>query len=507
MKVIIIEDEIRIREGIEKLLTKLDQELEIVGEADNGEDGLRLVRQLRPDFIITDIRMPRMDGLEMLTRMSEEGICSKAVVLSAYSEFDYARRAMKLGITEYLLKPIAYNDFAQAIENIKLQVEKDRQEKPAQIGTIEQIFHALISGRIEISDGVADYLRNNYRIEKSQTFAIVCAYLGTEHEEAWEKTKLYFQQALSMYKGLSFSVVEAVYRNSLIIVLYHYQNAGDVERWIQYQLLKHSPEKISVGWIEVEGIDRLKSGLDTLYPYMDWNISLDREVIISYPKITNVQTGSCIYPIDLETKAKGAVCAADWTTVGTIVNEFHKSFLDGQVYVPREIKESYVRFLWSILGIAKEMGCLEHKDLEQQKLLGMIMNAKMREELVQASELLLSNICSDDADANITHLTVKRVTSLIHEFYRNGITLEEIGYKLNMTPEYLGTLFHREMGITFSAYMKNCRINKAKELLCSTQLKLYEISERVGYTDSKYFSKVFREITGQLPNEYRRSYK
>jgi two-component system response regulator YesN len=104
-------------------------------------------------------------------------------------------------------------------------------------------------------------------------------------------------------------------------------------------------------------------------------------------------------------------------------------------------------------------------------------------------------------------LTVKRVSSLIHEFYRNGITLEEIGYKLNMTPEYLGTLFHREMGITFSAYMKNCRISKAKELLCSTQLKLYEISERVGYTDSKYFSKVFREITGQLPNEYRRSYK
>ncbi|NLW11206.1 MAG: response regulator [Clostridiaceae bacterium] len=507
MKVIIIEDEIRIREGIEKLLAKLDQELEIVGEADNGEEGLNLVRKLRPDFIITDIRMPRMDGLEMLTRMSDEGIGSKAIVLSAYSEFDYARRAMKLGITEYLLKPIAYNDFAQAIENIKQQVEKDKQEKPAQIGTIEQIFHALISGRIEIDDNVADYLQNNYQIGRDQTFAIVCCYLGPDHENVWEKTKRYFQQALSMYKGLSYTVVEAVYKNSLIIALYHYEDAGDVERWIQYQLLKHSPEKISVGWIEVKGIEKLKSGLDTLYPYMDWNISLDQEVIISYPKITNVQTSSCIYPIDLEAKAKGAVCASDWAAVSALANEFHDNFRDGKIYVPREIKESYVRFLWSILGIAKELGCMEKKDLEQQKLLGMIMNAKMREELVQASDLLLGTICSEEADTNITHLTVKRVTSLIHEFYRSGITLEEIGYKLNMTPEYLGTLFHREMGVTFSSYMKNCRINKAKELLCSTQLKLYEISERVGYSDSKYFSKVFREITGQLPNEYRRSYK
>lgn len=182
MKVLIVEDEIRIREGIEKLLSKLDSGYEIVGEAENGETGLCLLQKLKPDIVITDIKMPCMDGLEMLTRMTEQQINAKAIVLSAYSEFEYARQAMKLGVTEYLLKPIAYTDFSQALENVKLQVEKDRQEKPSQIGTIEQIFQFLISDRIEIDAEILAYLENNYQIREFQSFIIVCAYLGNHYE-------------------------------------------------------------------------------------------------------------------------------------------------------------------------------------------------------------------------------------------------------------------------------------------------------------------------------------
>lgn len=507
MKILIVEDEIRIREGIEKLLSKLDADLEIAGESEDGKEGLELTRKLKPDIIITDIRMPGMDGLEMLTKIAEEGLGAKAVVLSAYSEFEYARSAMKLGVTEYLLKPISYNDFAQAIENVMHQVEKDRQEKPPQIGTIEQIFHALIDGRMEINEEVAAYLKNNYSIEESQPFVIVCAYLGTDYETVLGKTKAYFQHAFSVYTSLSYCMIEELYRNSLVIILYHYKDAHDLERWMQYQILKHSMTKLSVGWIETSGINGLKEAFDRLYPYMDWNISLNSEVMISYPKITDVQTFSCSYPMELETRVKLAVCSADWDNVESAVREFHESFQDGKIYLPKEIKECYVRFLWAIIGMAKEMGCLEHRDLEQKKLLGMIMNAKMREELIQAASFLLENIRKEQEEENVTHLTVKRVKSLIHEFYGSGITLDEIGGKLNLTPEYLGTLFHKEMGITFSNYMKNYRINKARELLCSTQLKLYEIARQVGYSDPKYFSKVFKEVTGQLPGEYRKTYK
>lgn len=507
MKVVIVEDEIRIREGIEKLLLKAKDEFELVGEAENGEAGLHLLRELRPDIVITDIRMPLMDGLEMLTQMMNEGLNTKAIVLSAYSEFEYARKAMKLGVTEYLLKPITYHDFLQALENVKYQVEKERQDKPAQIGTIEQIFQFLIDGSLEINDELFSYLSNNYQIEKEQSFAIVCTYLGSNYQEVWEKAKSELAHGLSRYEKLSYCIIEAPHRNSLLTVLYHYNSSRDLERWLQYQILNKQFEKCAIGWIEANGIMELEHSVQLLYPYMDWNISLDREILISYPKITQIQTASCVYPIELETRVKTAICGYDWDKVSQIVEDFQKSFLDGQIYIPKEIKECYVRFLWVMISIAKEVGCIEAQKLDSQKLLEMIMNAQTKEELWSASNFLVSLMVPEQRKDETVHLTIKKVVSIIHEFYQTGITLEEISIRLNMTPEYIGTLFHKEMGVTFSTYMKNFRINKAKELLCGTQYKLYEISERVGYNDPKYFSKVFKEITGQLPTDYRKTYK
>ena len=130
MKILIVEDEIRIREGLRKLLNKIDPEYVVVGEAQDGEEGLSMSRSLRPDLIITDVQMPKMDGLEMLRSIAEEGIQAKAIVLSAYSEFEYARGAMKLGVTEYLLKPISLNDLSRAIETIRQQIAEDKRKKP-----------------------------------------------------------------------------------------------------------------------------------------------------------------------------------------------------------------------------------------------------------------------------------------------------------------------------------------------------------------------------------------
>ena len=96
---------------------------------------------------------------------------------------------------------------------------------------------------------------------------------------------------------------------------------------------------------------------------------------------------------------------------------------------------------------------------------------------------------------------------MIHEFYQSGITLDEIADKLNVTPEYLSMQFHKEMGETYSSYLKNYRVGKAKELLLGTQMKQYEVAAEVGYTDSKYFGRVFRECTGYTPAEYRKANK
>ena len=504
MKILIAEDEIRIREGLESLLGRF-QDLELVGAVEDGKEGLEAIKRLNPDIVITDVRMPNMDGLEMLKQVAAEGIRIKAIVLSAYSEFEYARQAIKLGVTEYLLKPISVHEFSNAIENIKLEIEREQQRNPSQLGTLEHILQAILNNQLEINDEVWEYLKNNYQIQERQKCVVLCVYLGRDYENNLESEKRYFQQTLSYY-DTSYAIIESEYHKSLIIIMYHYQSSSDLERWLQRQILGYSEQKLAVGWFEVNGISDLRTGFDLLYPYMDWNISLNKKILISYPKIKNVQTDSCIYPMDIETKVRLLMCN-DYNEEGIseLVDKFHETFQDGQIYLPKEIKECYVRFLWAVIGLAKEMGYLKPDDVEQQAVLNMIMNAKIREELLCATNIVFSAI-RPETEEYISHLTVRKMKGLIKEYYRS-ITLEEIGAKLNVTPEYLGTLFRKEVGVSFSNYIKKYRIDKAKELLCGTEMKLYQIAEEVGYTDSKYFSKVFKELTGQLPTEYRKIYK
>ncbi len=504
MRVLIVEDEVRIREGIGKLLSRSGGRYEVIKEAGNGAEGLEAILELKPDIVITDIRMPDMDGLEMLDRMVKAGIHTKAIVLSAYSEFEYARTAMKLGVTEYLLKPIAYNEFMQSLENVTFQIEKERREKPEQIGTPEQIFFSVLSGRLTPDEQTEEYLANRYQIDCNERMSLLCAYYG--ENVGTEEARRYFRHVFSAYPELDFYILDLVYRNTVTVVLRGYRDQKDLQRWVQQQMLQHSPRKIAIGWIEVECLNVLGEGFSLLYPYLDWNISMNQKVLICYPEIRNVQTASCSYPIDLETRMKTAICADARDKERELMDDFHAFFCDGKIYAPKEIKESYVRFLWNIIAIAKEVGKVRVQQINQQELLNRIMNAKLREELLDASSLVLEGLIRTQ-DTDTTHLTVKRMKGMIHEFYQTGIMLDDISRKLDMTPEYLGTLFHRETGTTFSTYVKTYRISKAKELLVGTNLKLYEIAEKVGYSDSKYFSRIFKEITGQLPTEYRRSVK
>ena len=121
MKIIIVEDEAAIREGMEGILKKLSPSYEGIGKAENGREGLSLIRSLRPDVILLDIRMPDMDGLSMLGELREEGIDCQALILTAYSDFGYAKQALELGVQSYLLKPVRVGELKRAMETAEMK--------------------------------------------------------------------------------------------------------------------------------------------------------------------------------------------------------------------------------------------------------------------------------------------------------------------------------------------------------------------------------------------------
>lgn len=505
MKIIIVEDEIRIREGIVNLLGKLGSEYEVLGDAKDGAEGLKLCLEKRPDLVITDIRMPGKDGLEMLADIYAAGLKVKTIVLSAYTEFEYARNAMKLGVTEYLIKPISLMDFSSALDNIKLQIQEEKLKTPSKIGSLDQMIKDIFFEAIDLDDEIRNYIRDTYGIDDSQKVWLSIAYLGNLYEKI-DKYKRVLREMFSSYEGAEFILIESPYRKSLIFVATNYKNAKDVEHWLQYRMLQADAEGIVFGCVEAPNLSGMKTSFDSLYKYMEWNIAFEKEVLISYPRITDVQTVICTYPMDAEAGLRQAMCINDIDKINRTVARFHDTFNDGRIYNPREVKECYVRFLWFAMEIAGDLGNLKDGSLDRQELLRRIMNANTKAELKQLTDEVLCAIAAPNKESDtVNDLTVKRAQSLIHEYYNTGITLDEIASKLNITPEYLGTKFRTETGVTFSTYMRDYRMTKAKELLLGTNLKLYEIADKVGYNDAKYFSRVFKEATGMLPAEYRKT--
>ena len=177
MKIVIVEDEIRIREGIKKLLIKLNKEEDmIVAEAENGQEGLELIGREKPDVVITDVKMPVLDGLEMLKQAFPIVPNMKAIVLSAYSEFEYARTAMKLGVTEYLLKPIVLSEFMNAMESVRKQIENDKNKKPEEVGSLSQVFKSIINGDMISNNALKEYLFHKYEIGLDQPISLLVWY-------------------------------------------------------------------------------------------------------------------------------------------------------------------------------------------------------------------------------------------------------------------------------------------------------------------------------------------
>lgn len=119
MRIVIVEDEVHIRTGMVRLLHQINPKHEVVGKADNGQTGFEIICRERPDLIIVDVRMPDMDGLTMIRKLREEKVACQILVLSAYSEFEYAREAIELGIVSYLLKPLKIGEFKKALEQVE----------------------------------------------------------------------------------------------------------------------------------------------------------------------------------------------------------------------------------------------------------------------------------------------------------------------------------------------------------------------------------------------------
>ncbi|MFL0249760.1 response regulator [Clostridium neuense] len=513
MTIAIIEDEYVIRKGISRTLEKINSKYEIVGQAEDGVEGLNLVKAKKPDLIITDIKMPKMDGLELLHALRSDGIQVKAIVLSAYSEFEYAQKAISLGVSEYILKPISILDLSSALEHIENQLNEERKvraEHPKELYELDSILSRSVLGNLNMSEDLNKFLEEQYNLVATDDMGIFQIYLGELFSDKIDKLKA--QLKLLNKQEFNFNILEFSQWNIVILVIYNMKNKDMVKTYFEKSVISVIRSNISTkfvyGWNFSYGLLKMNESVEALKNKLQFNLTMGEGALIDYGVVSNMRTKQFLYPIDIENKIKVAIIKKDVKNVKEIFTAF-EAYCRSEIYEPKDIKEACVNFCWAVINTSKELNSLLYQNLDVQTLLKNIMLSITWEEIEQVlyklfEEILASNIGEENKTVS---LVVKRAQSLIHEYYNQGINLDEIAAKLNITADYLGKQFKKEIGESFNTYARNYRINKVKALLLGTELKVYQIAELTGYSDSKYMSKVFKETTGYLPNDYRKLYK
>jgi two-component system response regulator YesN len=512
MKLVIVEDEIRIREGLKKLFHKFYPQITGIWEAKSGEDGLRVIREIEPDVVITDIRMEPMDGLEMLrVLITREKYAFKAIILSAFSEFEYAKQAISLGVSEYLVKPVDVGELRTAMRNVEEELAREKLNRlgsPDMLHSLEKILEGLVTGHLVMDGELIPFIEKTYGIEADAPIALFYVYLGKTYEGQSHLTANILQSLLVRDRGPHDTLLFLPQSRELVYIFLCPADRERIKNYCEEVIIKEihklSAVEAAFGFTLCRGFESLRSALEQIRTWLPWNISMGKDCMISYPEISKVKPAPPSYPIQLERDSIDALCVQDYKRLHSGI-ELFIGYFTGRGYDPKAIKKCLIRYSLSVLQVVKEINFSAYETIDEQEILDRIGAARTGDELRDAMEILLQNVTWHNEKT--TGLLVQKARRLVSEYYRTGITLKEVAAALELSPEHISAQLVKELGINFSTYVKNFRIRRAKELLISTDLKLYEIACQVGYTDAKYFGRVFREAEGVLPMDYRKRFK
>ena len=218
MRIVVVEDEAPIREGMAKILSKINTDYKVVGTAVDGEKGLELIRKEQPDLVIMDIRMPHMTGLEMLSQLRHEQNKCKVIVLSAYSDFGYAKQAIELGIENYLLKPINIVELKNALQQAEAELVKAQNQDRA--FSLEYIFNSCINGQLQPDDAFHKMTQEKYGFTVGDSAEIMLIWLGEAYEMQIERLKLMIEQGIGQRVSYSMYMQGMEIWKSLVIIFY-----------------------------------------------------------------------------------------------------------------------------------------------------------------------------------------------------------------------------------------------------------------------------------------------
>ena len=533
IKVFLVEDESIMREGLRDNVPWNRYGFEFIGEASDGEMALQRLRKMPPDLLITDIKMPFMDGLALSELVTKEFPSMKVIIISGYDDFEYARRAIKVGVEQYLLKPFALEDLEKVLLEVRDKIESEQEQKDylekytMENSQYEQysrrlFFEKIFDGRLSAQEIYAEAQNLSLELDASSFnlifFSIdekkggsnLLANSPTAYNEEVQRRILRYKEYFVFRWNIN------VYG---VLIM---GEAEDIEQLTQKcvsfvtETLEGADED-NIEWCVAIGtsVDRVSSLSEC---YKDVNRIFSYRFLMPQMHVLNKKT---IVSFSND-EVRGNYEQVDLSKVGSdVINRFLNK---GQKDEVSDFSESYLEKLsdalksklfrdYMVLNIRFSiLSYVESLNQNQEDFLDRVEINREKDIALSAGDMrvyleALLNAAIDLRDemsqSQGKHILKSALEYINENFTNENLSLNMVASVINVSPKYFSGVFSAEMDMTFVEYVTQNRMDMAKDLLRNTTLHSGEIAQQVGYRDPHYFSFVFKKINGISPREYR----
>lgn len=478
-KMVIADDEPFVREGLKVLVDWEKEDVEIVGVADNGIEALDLAVKNEANILITDIRMPGMNGIELAEEFKKRSSKFVSIIfISGYSDFKYAQQAVELNAISYVLKPIEENDLIRVVNEAKSRIIDNKKilEKNKSKNLSERIKRVLIKS--EPTSIIAnDVSPSIYRLIEIQPKDVI-RNVNVELLNYWELN------SNSNYYHFNFGVNEYILTEEMNLdIIYNFVDSIKSRQMLVY--VSKSYNDLHRLYIDIKNMRKYSF----LYP---------NEQIIS-PEIVDEKS--------LKTKFYDGYFEKD------ILDNIKQGNRDGIILLMNVYKEHLRHIHCDEESIKTQMSSLYSYILNKTKSerpthldIRSIYNSENIDELISVLENIIFDIIETEQEMYGKADIVQKVKDYTKNHYMHNLTLKSLGKTFNYNSAYLGKKFKDSTGEYYNDFLDTIRLESAKKLLIDSNLLIYEISAEVGYGNLDYFYRKFKDYTGMTPSDYRKEH-
>lgn len=537
LKMIIADDEQIILDGLSMSIDWRSYGIEVVGAAINGVEALEMVKQYEPDIIMTDIRMPGLDGIELIKKIKDISPSIKTILFSAFQEFQYAKEAITLGTMAYITKPLKKEDVIGEVIKAREKIYQERKKiehrnkleelHRKNLSIVRESFcNHIIMGkipRIEMDSKQFALYGIDMREEDIGVMTFQIDSLEILAKDSFDSTLHMTQmKMIQTINGVMDSLKKVVFisYNNEIVVLYNadeeYGNMiksmiKEGER-IKARIEESLDIKISIGIGRIyRRLRDVKVSYEESLRALNYRLTYGRNIVVYIEDVENQNSSSHHIFDDLNDTllaVQNLLAIGDYNNISLLIDK-KTSVIHQCKSVPYYyIQQVYCQLLSVLLRTLHEF------DIQQDELLcgstnlyDLLFKQSTYEELRQWYLDIVEQACkriSEKKEEFTSHTVTLGIEYIKNNYYRD-ISLTEVADHVGLNPSYFSRVFKIETGATFVEYVRKVKMEAAMSMLQSSGKRVYEICEELGYNNVQYFSNIFKNVVGVTPNEYRKA--